>query len=89
MCVTAVITAQGEFTMTTSDLETATLQVAPADPAAERKATTKAHTARRKPRVAPAKGKSGKKRRPRPRRRPRARRPPKKLVSRPLRLPSW
>jgi hypothetical protein len=59
--VTAVITAQGEFTMTTSDLETATLQVAPADPAAERKATTKAHTARRKPRVAPAKGKSGKK----------------------------
>jgi hypothetical protein len=65
MCVTAVITAQGEFTMTTSDLETATLQVAPADPAAERKATTKAHTARRKPRVAPAKGKSGKKGDPR------------------------
>lgn len=47
--------------MTTSDLVTATLKAAPADPAAERKAATKAHTAPRKPRVAPTKGKSGKK----------------------------
>jgi Protein of unknown function (DUF3489) len=46
--------------MTTSDPETATLQAAPADTAAKPKATTKAHTAPRKPRVVPAKGKSGK-----------------------------
>jgi hypothetical protein len=59
--LTAVITAQGEFTMTTSDPETATLQAAPADTAAEPKTTTKAHTAPRKPRVAASKGKSGKK----------------------------
>jgi hypothetical protein len=59
--VTAVITAKGEFTMTTSDPETTTLQAAPADTAAEPKATTKAHTAPRKPRVAPGKGKSEKK----------------------------
>ena len=47
--------------MTTSDPETTTLQAAPADTAAEPKATTKAHTAPRKPRVAPGKGKSEKK----------------------------
>ncbi len=47
--------------MTTSDPETTTLQAAPADSAAEPKATTKAHTAPRKPRVAPTNGKSGKK----------------------------
>ena len=47
--------------MTTSDPETTNLQAAPADTAAEPKATTKANTAPRKPRVAPAKAKSGKK----------------------------
>ena len=47
--------------MTTSDPETTTLQAAPADTAAEPKATTKAHTAPRKPRVVPGKGKSEKK----------------------------
>jgi hypothetical protein len=59
--LTAVITAQREFIMTTSDPKTATLQAAPADSASEPKATTKAHTAPRKPRVAPAKGKAEKK----------------------------
>jgi hypothetical protein len=59
--LTAVITAQREFIMTTSDPKTATLQAAPDDSASEPKATTKAHTAPRKPRVAPATAKAEKK----------------------------
>jgi hypothetical protein len=55
--LTEVITAQGEFTMTTPNTEEQALQVAPArEPEA-----TKMHTAPRKPRVGPSKGKSGKK----------------------------
>jgi hypothetical protein len=46
--------------MTTSEPETITLQAAPAEPAAEPKATTKPTPAPRKPRVAPAKGESAK-----------------------------
>jgi Protein of unknown function (DUF3489) len=59
--LTAVITAQGEFTMTTSNPETTTLQAAPPDKAAEPKATTKATPAPRKHRAAASKPKSGKK----------------------------
>jgi hypothetical protein len=58
--VTAVITAKGATTMNTPNSEIeATAQAAA--PAEEPKASTKAHTAPRKPRVAPGKGKSGKK----------------------------
>jgi hypothetical protein len=59
--VTAVITAKGEFTMTTSDPEATTLQAAPADTAAAPEASTKATRAPHARRVAPGKAKSGKK----------------------------
>ena len=56
--LTAVITAQGEFTMTTPNTEEQALQAAPAP---KPEATQTPNTAPWKPRVAPAKGKSGKK----------------------------
>jgi hypothetical protein len=55
--VTAVFTAEGEWKMITADTETATTQAA----AEQAKPATKATAAARKPRVAPAKAKSGKK----------------------------
>ena len=58
--LTAVITAKGAFTMNTPNIETEARPVAVA-PAEEAKATKKATSSARKPRVAPAKGKSGKK----------------------------
>jgi hypothetical protein len=58
--VTAVITAEGEFTMTTPSTEEQTT-LAASVPAQEPKATKKAHTAAQKPHVAPSKAKSGKK----------------------------
>jgi hypothetical protein len=58
--LTAVITAEGEFTMLTADTENATIQAA--GPAAEQpKPATKPNVAPRKPRVAPAKAKANKK----------------------------
>ena len=57
---TAVITAKGEYEMTTSIAETQETDQATAT-AQEPKATTKANTAPRKPRVVPSKGKSSKK----------------------------
>jgi hypothetical protein len=56
--LTAVITAQGEFMMTTPNTEEQALQAAPTR---EPEATKTPNTAPRKPSVAPAKGKSGKK----------------------------
>jgi hypothetical protein len=58
--VNAVITAEGEFTMTTLTTEE---QTGPAttETAQEPKATTKANVAPRKPHVTPSKGKSAKK----------------------------
>jgi hypothetical protein len=58
--VNAVITAEGEFTMTTPNIEEQTAQ-AGTGTAQEPKATTKANVPPRKPRVAPSKGKSPKK----------------------------
>jgi outer membrane biosynthesis protein TonB len=57
----AVITAEGAFTMTTSNTEEQALEAAPAGAAEEPKPKTKANPAPRKPRVAPAKGKATKK----------------------------
>src|ERR1017187_9216926 len=57
--VTAVTTAPGDYTMTTNIEEQATTPATAT--AREPKATKKANVAPRKPRVAPAKGKSGKK----------------------------
>jgi hypothetical protein len=56
--LTAVITAEGEFTMTTPNPEEQALQ---ASPTREPEATKTSNTAPRKPCVAPGKGKSGKK----------------------------
>jgi hypothetical protein len=61
--MTAVLTAIGETTMTTPEIEGITLQAAPAA-AHEPKAMTKATNAPKKPRVAPEKAKSGKKAKP-------------------------
>jgi hypothetical protein len=60
MSLSAVITAKGEYEMTTSTTENEQTAQATAL-ASEPKATTKANAAPRKPRVAPSKGKSGKK----------------------------
>jgi hypothetical protein len=57
--VTAVIAAEGEITIMTADTESTTIQTS--GPAEKPKSTTKPNAAPRKPRVAPAKGKSGKK----------------------------
>jgi hypothetical protein len=54
--LTAVITAEGEFTMTTPNAEEQSLQAAPAR---EPEATKTPHTAPRKPRVAPQQGQVG------------------------------
>jgi Protein of unknown function (DUF3489) len=54
--VTAVITAKGEYEMTTSTAETQETALASVP-----KATTKPRARAQKPRVAPSKGKSGKK----------------------------
>jgi hypothetical protein len=56
--LTAVITAQGEFTMTTPNTQEQALQLAATR---EPEATKTPHIAPRKPRIAPSKGKSGKK----------------------------
>jgi hypothetical protein len=56
--LTAVITAQGEFTMTTPNTEEQALRAAPTR---EPEATKTPNTAPRKPRVAQGKAKSGKK----------------------------
>jgi hypothetical protein len=56
--LTAVITAQGEFTMTTPNAGEQAVQAAPAK---EPEATKTPNTAPKKPRVAPGKAKSGKK----------------------------
>jgi len=61
MSLTAVITAEGEYEMTTSIVETQETAQAVTETAQEPKPTTKAKAAPRKPRVAPSKGKSGKK----------------------------
>jgi hypothetical protein len=58
--VTAVITEQGDFTMSTANSEENALQAAPRD-GPEAKPDTKAHTTPRKPRVPPKTAKSGKK----------------------------
>jgi uncharacterized membrane protein len=55
--VTAVITAEGEFTMTTTEEQA----MATSGAAQDAKAATKPSTAPRKPRVAPSKPRSGKK----------------------------
>jgi hypothetical protein len=57
--LTAIITAEGEFTMTSTTEERVAESTASA-PAQEPKATIKPSAAPRKPRVAPAKGKSNK-----------------------------
>jgi hypothetical protein len=56
--MSAVITAEGEFKMTTVDTKNATIQTA--SPAEQPKAATKATAPPRRRRVAPSKGKSGK-----------------------------
>jgi hypothetical protein len=56
--LTAVTTAEGEFTMTMPNTEEQALQAAPAP---KPEATKTSNTAPQKPRVAPAKAKSGKK----------------------------
>jgi Protein of unknown function (DUF3489) len=58
--VTAVIAAEGEFTMTTTQEQATTTPGATQEP----KTATKPNAAPRKPRVAPSKPKSGKKRTP-------------------------
>jgi hypothetical protein len=59
--LTAVITAQRRTTMNTQNLEENSTESTATAPIEEPKASKKANTAPRKPRVAPAKGKSGKK----------------------------
>jgi hypothetical protein len=59
--LTAVITAKGEFEMTTSTTENEQTAQATAAAIEKPEAPKKAHVAARKPHVAPSKGKSGKK----------------------------
>jgi hypothetical protein len=59
--LTAVITAKGEFEMTTSTTENEQTAQATAAATEKPEAPKKAHVAARKPHVAPSKGKSGKK----------------------------
>jgi hypothetical protein len=59
--LTAVITTEGELKMTTPTTEQTTLETAPAAASQKQKPENKANAAPQKPRVAPGKGKSGKK----------------------------
>ncbi len=59
--LTAVITAEEDLKMTTPTTEQTTFETAPAAASQEQKPENKAKTAPQKPRVAPGKGKSGKK----------------------------